>query len=158
MSFVRKLSGASPFLGDEQQETYENITSVSYQFDEEYFSSTSDLAKDFIKKLFVKNTRKRGTVQSCLQHPWIKPKEKTEQDIRRTSTINIEHLKAFLARRRWKQSLKIVSLCNRLSRSAQLRKSRSLDLLSNGSKNTLDEEDEEEFSCVEEDTDHNSDN
>ncbi|CAG2187928.1 unnamed protein product [Mytilus edulis] len=128
MSFVRKLSGASPFLGDEQQETYENITSVSYQFDEEYFSSTSDLAKDFIKKLFVKNTRKRGTVQSCLQHPWIK------------------------------QSLKIVSLCNRLSRSAQLRKSRSLDLLSNGSKNTLDEEDEEEFSCVEEDTDHNSDN
>ena len=27
------------------------------QFDEEYFSSTSDLAKDFIKKLFVKNTR-----------------------------------------------------------------------------------------------------
>lgn len=138
------LSGASPFLGDEQQETYENITSVSYQFDEEYFSSTSDLAKDFIKKLFVKNTRKRGTVQSCLQHPWIKPKEKTQQDIRRTSTINIEHLKAFLARRRWKQSLKIVSLCNRLSRSAQLRKSRSLDLLSNGSKNTLEEEDEEE--------------
>ena len=70
------LSGASPFLGDEQQETYENITSVTYQFDEEYFSSTSDLAKDFITNLFVKNSRKRGTVQSCLQHPWIKPKEK----------------------------------------------------------------------------------
>ena len=52
-----RLSGASPFLGDEQQETYENITSVSYQFDEEYFSTTSDLAKDFINKLFVKNSR-----------------------------------------------------------------------------------------------------
>jgi hypothetical protein len=53
----RRLSGASPFLGDEQQETYENITSVTYQFDEEYFSSTSDLAKDFITNLFVKQQR-----------------------------------------------------------------------------------------------------
>ena len=47
------LSGASPFLGDTQQETYANIVACDYEFDEEFFSQTSELAKDFIRKLFV---------------------------------------------------------------------------------------------------------
>ena len=51
------LSGASPFLGDNQQETYHNITAVNYEFDEEYFNGTSELAKDFIRKLLIKDTR-----------------------------------------------------------------------------------------------------
>eukprot|EP00069_Balaena_mysticetus_P003160 bmy_16054T0 len=48
------LSGASPFLGDTKQETLANITAVSYDFDEEFFSQTSELAKDFIRKLLSK--------------------------------------------------------------------------------------------------------
>ncbi|KQK78051.1 death-associated protein kinase 2 [Amazona aestiva] len=51
------LSGASPFLGETKQETLANITAVNYEFDEEFFSNTSDLAKDFIQKLLVKDTR-----------------------------------------------------------------------------------------------------
>ncbi|XP_015996580.2 death-associated protein kinase 2 isoform X1 [Rousettus aegyptiacus] len=65
------LSGASPFLGDTKQETLANITAVSYDFDEEFFSQTSELAKDFIRKLLVKETRKRLTIQEALRHPWI---------------------------------------------------------------------------------------
>ena len=65
------LSGASPFLGDTQQETYANIVACDYEFDEEFFAHTSDLAKDFIRKLFVFEPRKRATVDECLQHPWI---------------------------------------------------------------------------------------
>ena len=34
-----------------------NISAVNYDFDEEYFSNTSELAKDFIRKLLVKETR-----------------------------------------------------------------------------------------------------
>ena len=49
-----RLSGASPFLGVDKQETFVNIQSVNYEFDEEYFANTSDLAKDFIQKLLVK--------------------------------------------------------------------------------------------------------
>lgn len=30
---------------------------MSYDFDEEFFSQTSELAKDFIRKLLVKETR-----------------------------------------------------------------------------------------------------
>ncbi|XP_032302732.1 death-associated protein kinase 2 isoform X4 [Coturnix japonica] len=65
------LSGASPFLGETKQETLANITAVNYEFDEEFFSNTSDLAKDFIRKLLVKDPRKRLTIQEALSHPWI---------------------------------------------------------------------------------------
>uniref|UniRef100_A0A8C8F0J7 non-specific serine/threonine protein kinase n=1 Tax=Oncorhynchus tshawytscha TaxID=74940 RepID=A0A8C8F0J7_ONCTS len=66
------LSGASPFLGETKQETLTNISAVNYDFDEEYFSNTSELAKDFIRRLLVKDPKKRMTIDDSLQHPWIK--------------------------------------------------------------------------------------
>uniref|UniRef100_A0A8C3FH70 Death associated protein kinase 2 n=1 Tax=Chrysemys picta bellii TaxID=8478 RepID=A0A8C3FH70_CHRPI len=121
------LSGASPFLGETKQETLANITAVNYEFDEEFFSHTSDLAKDFIRKLLVKDTRKRLTIQEALTHPWITPMDKRQALVRRESVINLENFKRQYARRRWKVrdfyilSYSIVSLCNHLSRS-QMRK------------------------------------
>ncbi|XP_015681906.1 death-associated protein kinase 3 [Protobothrops mucrosquamatus] len=66
------LSGASPFLGETKQETLTNISAVNYDFDEEYFSNTSELAKDFIRRLLVKDPKKRMTIEQSLEHPWIK--------------------------------------------------------------------------------------
>ncbi|XP_032902579.1 death-associated protein kinase 3 [Amblyraja radiata] len=66
------LSGASPFLGETKQETLTNISAVNYDFDEEYFSNTSELAKDFIRRLLVKDPKKRMTIGDSLEHPWIK--------------------------------------------------------------------------------------
>ncbi|XP_025064169.1 death-associated protein kinase 2 isoform X2 [Alligator sinensis] len=111
------LSGASPFLGENKQETLANITAVNYEFDEEFFSHTSDLAKDFIQKLLVKDTRKRLTIQEALSHPWITPVDKCQAMVRRESVVNLENFKRQYARRRWKLSYSIVSLCNHLSRS-----------------------------------------
>lgn len=51
------LSGASPFLGDNKQETLANVSAVDYTFDEEFFSNTSVLAKDFIARLLVKDPK-----------------------------------------------------------------------------------------------------
>ncbi|XP_071752606.1 death-associated protein kinase 2 isoform X2 [Centroberyx gerrardi] len=72
------LSGASPFLGDTKQETLGNISAMNYEFDEEFFSSTSELAKSFIRQLLEKDTRKRLTIQDALDHPWIKSHGHTE--------------------------------------------------------------------------------
>lgn len=66
------VSGASPFLGDDKQETFSNVVAGIYNFDEEYFSTVSDLAKNFISNLLVKDPHARSTVSECLQHPWIK--------------------------------------------------------------------------------------
>ncbi|EMP26118.1 Death-associated protein kinase 2 [Chelonia mydas] len=102
LSGLFRLSGASPFLGETKQETLANITAVNYEFDEEFFSHTSDLAKDFIRKLLVKDTRKRLTIQEALTHPWITPMDKRQALVRRESVINLENFKRQYARRRWK--------------------------------------------------------
>ena len=48
-----RLSGLSPFLGSDKQETLSNASAVNYSFDDENFRLTSELAKDFIKNLLV---------------------------------------------------------------------------------------------------------
>jgi len=57
LCFYFSLSGASPFLGDTKQETLGNISAMNYEFDEEFFSNTSELAKSFIRQLLEKDTR-----------------------------------------------------------------------------------------------------
>ncbi|XP_078056255.1 death-associated protein kinase 2 isoform X1 [Mustelus asterias] len=74
------LSGASPFLGETKQETLANISAMNYDFDEEFFSHTSELAKDFIKKLLVKDTRKRLNIKDALSHPWIMEEEQKAKE------------------------------------------------------------------------------
>ena len=49
-----RLSGLSPFLGDNDAETLANVTSGEYDFDDESFEDISDSAKDFISQLLVK--------------------------------------------------------------------------------------------------------
>uniref|UniRef100_A0A3P9IYB1 non-specific serine/threonine protein kinase n=1 Tax=Oryzias latipes TaxID=8090 RepID=A0A3P9IYB1_ORYLA len=131
------LSGASPFLGDNKQETLGNVSAVDFTFDEEFFSSTSALAKDFISRLLVKDPKKRMTIQDSLQHPWIKPKDTQQALSRKESAVNMEKFKKFAARRKWKQSVRLISLCNRLSRSFLSRSNMSVAR----SDDTLDEED-----------------
>ncbi|XP_043960424.1 death-associated protein kinase 2a [Gambusia affinis] len=74
------LSGASPFLGETKQDTLGNISAVNYEFDEEFFGHTSDLAKKFISQLLEKDKRKRLTIQDALNHPWIKSNELKEEN------------------------------------------------------------------------------
>ncbi|KAK7117784.1 hypothetical protein R3I94_023116 [Phoxinus phoxinus] len=110
------LSGASPFLGDSKQETLANISAVNFEFDEEFFGNTSELAKSFIKELLVKDTRKRLKIQDALNHPWIKPINPRQALVRRQSVVNIENFRRQYARRRWQLSFRIVALCNHLTR------------------------------------------
>lgn len=51
------MSGLSPFMGDNDGETYNNITKAELDFNDESFVEISDEAKDFIKKLLVKDIK-----------------------------------------------------------------------------------------------------
>ncbi|XP_022073480.2 death-associated protein kinase 2 [Acanthochromis polyacanthus] len=108
------LSGLSPFQGETKEETLGNIIAMQYDFDERYFSTTSSMAKDFIEKLLVKNPNDRMTTEDCLRHPWIKPITRKQVANRNRSSINMKTFKKFNARRKWKMSFTMVSLCNRL--------------------------------------------
>uniref|UniRef100_A0A6I8P746 Serine/threonine kinase 17a n=2 Tax=Ornithorhynchus anatinus TaxID=9258 RepID=A0A6I8P746_ORNAN len=65
------LTGTSPFLGDDKQETFLNISQMNLSYTEEEFDVVSDLAIDFIKALLVKKPENRATAEECLQHPWL---------------------------------------------------------------------------------------
>ncbi|KAI3358383.1 hypothetical protein L3Q82_014701 [Scortum barcoo] len=111
---VLRLSGLSPFQGDTDEETLENIIAMKYQFAPQYFGMTTCMAKDFIQKLLVKNPNERMTAEECLLHPWIKPITRKQETNRNRSSINMKNFKKFNARRKWKMSYNMVWMCNRL--------------------------------------------
>ena len=61
-------------------------------------------------------SRRRGSVWECLQHPWIFPQIPTDILSRESNVIHMDNLRNYQARKRWKHSMKVVFLCNRLSR------------------------------------------
>ena len=52
-----RMSGLSPFAGDDNQETCSNVTKAIWDFDDAAFETISPEAKDFISKLMVRNSR-----------------------------------------------------------------------------------------------------
>lgn len=49
------LSGLCPFLGDNENETLNNILACQWNLEEQEFVDTSEEAKDFIRRLLVAN-------------------------------------------------------------------------------------------------------
>lgn len=65
------LSGLSPFLGDDDNETLNNILACQWNFEEEEFTDISEEAKDFITRLLVKSKSWRMSATESLKHPWL---------------------------------------------------------------------------------------
>ncbi|TTL57250.1 Serine/threonine-protein kinase 17A [Bagarius yarrelli] len=65
------LTGVSPFLGDENQETYLNISQCDVDYSQDIFHGISSLAVDFIQSLLHLEPRNRSTAEECLHHPWL---------------------------------------------------------------------------------------
>ncbi|NXN65397.1 DAPK2 kinase, partial [Himantopus himantopus] len=96
------LSGLSPFQGETDAETLSNVVAGAYEFEERCFSQTSEMAKDFIRQLLVKEPGHRMTATECLVHPWIKPLSRKQAANRSRSSINMKNFRKFNARRKWK--------------------------------------------------------
>ncbi|XP_050520001.1 uncharacterized protein LOC126893644 isoform X2 [Daktulosphaira vitifoliae] len=77
------LSGLSPFMGETDVETMANVTIAQYDFDDEAFDSISNDAKDFIKKLLLKDHKDRMTAAECLSHNWLH-KKKVKKTVRKS--------------------------------------------------------------------------
>ncbi|XP_029436244.1 death-associated protein kinase 2-like isoform X1 [Rhinatrema bivittatum] len=99
------LSGMSPFQGETDSETLTNVVSGNYEFDERYFKQTSELAKDFIRELLMKEPKDRMTADECLVHPWIKPLNRKQAVNRSRSSINMKNFKKFNARRKVEEAV-----------------------------------------------------
>ncbi|KAG2459419.1 MYLK protein, partial [Polypterus senegalus] len=58
------VSGLSPFMGDNDNETLANVTSATWDFDDEAFDEISDDAKNFISSLLKKDMKAIGRLSS----------------------------------------------------------------------------------------------
>nr|XP_003476686.1 LOW QUALITY PROTEIN: myosin light chain kinase 2, skeletal/cardiac muscle [Cavia porcellus] len=109
------LSGLSPFLGDDDTETLNNVLSSNWYFDEETFEAVSEEAKDFVSNLIVKDQGARMSAAQCLAHPWLNNlAEKAKRSNRRLKSQIL--LKKYLMKRRWKKNFIAVSAANRFKK------------------------------------------
>uniref|UniRef100_A0A670HYD6 Myosin light chain kinase, smooth muscle n=1 Tax=Podarcis muralis TaxID=64176 RepID=A0A670HYD6_PODMU len=99
------VSGLSPFMGDNDNETLANVTSATWDFDDEAFDEISDDAKDFISSLLKKDMKDRLDCSQCLQHPWLQKDTKTME---------------YMARRKWQKTGNAVRAIGRLSSMAMI--------------------------------------
>ena len=51
---MHRLTGLSPFMGDNDAETFTNITRADYDLDDDAFDTISNDAKNFISGLLIK--------------------------------------------------------------------------------------------------------
>lgn len=86
----------------------------------------------------MRDPKKRFTARQALEHPWIRPRNPLQAVKRKASAINMTRLKAFSAKRRWQKSLRVIKLCNRLSKGNRPASTASLLSTDASSNETLD--------------------
>ncbi|XP_014671846.1 PREDICTED: myosin light chain kinase 2, skeletal/cardiac muscle-like [Priapulus caudatus] len=102
------LSGLSPFMGDNDGETFGNISMVEYDFDDESFDEVSDDARDFIDKLLVLNQNKRMSAKEALRHRWLEKEEV------RDTKLDKKKLKKYVIKRRWHKATNAILALRRM--------------------------------------------
>lgn len=88
------LSGLSPFMGETDIETMANVTVAKYDFDDEAFNEISEDAKDFIRKLLVKDKESRPSAAECLRHAWVAPPPARKHEL----DVTKDNLRLFVER------------------------------------------------------------
>lgn len=107
------LGGYPPFIEDNQRELFRKIRKGDFEFHEEYWGSVSDEAKDLISSLLKVNPRQRLSATEALKSNWVRADDKTlmEKDL----GTNLQELKKFNARRKFKAAVKAVITVNKLN-------------------------------------------
>ncbi|KAK7176195.1 hypothetical protein R3I93_000457 [Phoxinus phoxinus] len=115
------LSGLSPFMGDNDTETMNNILHAKWEFDEEAFENVSEEAKDFISSLLVPAKCSRLSASGCMKHSWLNNLEDKAKmyKVRLKSQMMLQRY--LVAHRQWKKHFYAVAAANRLQRFQQSR-------------------------------------
>ncbi|XP_062315506.1 myosin light chain kinase 2, skeletal/cardiac muscle [Osmerus eperlanus] len=113
------LSGLSPFLGDDESQTLNNVLAVNWYFEEEAFEHISAEARDFISNLLIREKGGRLSAAKCLKHPWlnnISEKAKHNNIILKSQVL----LKKYMAKRLWRKNYIAIAAANRFKKISSL--------------------------------------
>jgi calcium-dependent protein kinase len=66
------VTRSTPFFGENDDETRQNIKSMEVNLDSEIWANFSEELKDFIKRCLSKNPSRRPTAKELNRHEWFK--------------------------------------------------------------------------------------
>ncbi|KAK0177708.1 hypothetical protein PV328_001733 [Microctonus aethiopoides] len=105
------LSGLSPFMGENDAETFANITRADHDFDDKAFHAISQEAQDFISALLVKRKELRMSATDCLKHPWLAQRDESMSRV----VLPTDKLKKFIVRRKWQKTGNAIRALGRMA-------------------------------------------
>ncbi|KAF7851970.1 hypothetical protein BT93_L1669 [Corymbia citriodora subsp. variegata] len=65
------LSGVPPFWGETEEEIFEEVLHGDLDFSSDPWPNISESAKDLVRRMLVRNPKKRITAHHVLCHPWV---------------------------------------------------------------------------------------
>ncbi|KAL5684065.1 hypothetical protein ACJX0J_010450, partial [Zea mays] len=65
------LSGVPPFWAENEQGIFEEVLHGRLDFESEPWPSVSEGAKDLVRRMLIRDPRKRLTAHEVLRHPWV---------------------------------------------------------------------------------------
>ncbi|KAI0498736.1 hypothetical protein KFK09_019628 [Dendrobium nobile] len=65
------LSGVPPFWAESEQGIFDEVLHGDLDFETDPWPSISDSAKDLVKKMLIRDPKRRLTVHEVLCHPWV---------------------------------------------------------------------------------------
>ncbi|XP_073034206.1 calcium-dependent protein kinase 26-like [Primulina eburnea] len=68
------LCGVPPFWGETEREIFEEVLRGDIGFSSDPWPKISDSAKDLVKKMLVRDPKRRLTAHQVLSHPWVQLK------------------------------------------------------------------------------------
>jgi len=90
------LSAHIPFDGQTENQVFQKILRAQFRFPSPMWDDISEEAKDFIRKIFVVDPKKRMSVSDCLDHAWLnmENEEKLEKALPSSLRDNLRQMHA----------------------------------------------------------------
>ncbi|PIO66112.1 hypothetical protein TELCIR_12188 [Teladorsagia circumcincta] len=89
------LTGISPFHGDNDTETLENVSNCAYSMKGDEWRPFTAEAADFVKHLLMEIPGERMTVDEALEHPWL------SDPSLKTAPLSADTLREFKYQHKW---------------------------------------------------------
>lgn len=103
------LCGMPPFYGDNEQQIFESVIKSPLDFSTDPWPKISEPAKDVVRRMLVRDPRKRATATEVLAHEWVReggvaPDTAIEPEV-------LKRIKGFAAMNKLKkEALKVIAL------------------------------------------------
>ena len=98
------LCGYAPFYGDTDEDIYKQVLKGEYDFPKEEWDNVSEEAKNLVKKMIEKDTKKRITALEALQDEWFKINKQKKSGNKLLAKNVLNNMKKFKKNKKFEQA------------------------------------------------------